>query len=64
MAATRIAVSLLREKLEGAVTVVVIDVREPNELQNGVIAGSIHIPLAQLGEKMDQLPKDAEIVLY
>ncbi len=64
MAAERIAVTALKEKLEEGVEIVVVDVRELSELQNGVIAGSVHIPMAQLEKNMAQLPKDVEIVLY
>ncbi len=64
MAANRIAVTELKEKLEAGVKIVVVDVRESSELQSGVIAGSIHIPMAQLEKNITQLPKDAEIVLY
>jgi len=34
---------------------VVLDVREDNEYQEGHILESVHIPLAKLGERMDEL---------
>jgi len=45
-------------------TTVLLDVREPMELHDGVIPGSVHIPLGELRARMDELPKDKEIVVY
>ncbi|MGN7398508.1 CoA-disulfide reductase [Cytobacillus praedii] len=38
-----------------------IDVREPEERENGFIAGSMNITLNELREKLDTLPKDQTI---
>ena len=38
-----------------------IDVREPKERENGIIAGSINITLNELREKIDTVPKDQTI---
>ncbi|WP_428775769.1 FAD-dependent oxidoreductase [Vibrio sp.] len=44
---------------------VLLDVRNPGELQNvGYIDGAINIPVDQLRQRMDELPKDKEIVIY
>lgn len=45
-------------------TTVLLDVREPMELRDGVIPGSVHISLGELRARMDELPKDKEIVVY
>ena len=42
----------------------VIDVRPPSEYAAGHIAGAINIPLDSLAERLDQLPRDQEIVAY
>jgi rhodanese-related sulfurtransferase len=39
-----------------------LDVREPEEWQAGHIAGSQHIPLGQLRERLGEIPKDRKIV--
>ena len=42
---------------------VVLDVREPNELEEtGTVAGAIHIPLGQLESRLGELPKDKVIL--
>ncbi len=44
---------------------VLLDVRNPGELENvGMIAGAINIPVDQLRQRMSELPKDKEIVIY
>ncbi|MDZ5471263.1 CoA-disulfide reductase [Bacillus sp. 31A1R] len=40
-----------------------IDVREPKERDNGFIPGSINIPLDELRNRLDELPKDQPIYL-
>ena len=39
-----------------------LDVREPDEWQAGRIAGSQHIPLGQLRDRLAELPKDKTIL--
>lgn len=44
---------------------VLLDVRNPGELENvGFIKDAINIPVDQLRQRMDELPKDKEIVIY
>ncbi|MEJ2762990.1 FAD-dependent oxidoreductase [Photobacterium sp. MCCC 1A19761] len=44
---------------------VLLDVRNPGELQTtGCLGGAINIPVDQLRQRMDELPKDKEIVVY
>ncbi|MGT3786767.1 FAD-dependent oxidoreductase [Vibrio cholerae] len=44
---------------------VLLDVRNPMELQNmGYLPGAINIPVDQLRQRMNELPKDKEIVIY
>jgi phage shock protein E len=40
----------------------VLDVREPSEYAAGHIAGSTLIPLNQLASRMNELPRDREII--
>ena len=40
-----------------------IDVREPHERENGFIKGSINIPLGEIRERLEELPKDQPIYL-
>lgn len=41
-----------------------LDVREPAEFEAGAIPGATLIPLGQLRRRLDELPKDREIVAY
>ena len=52
----------LSEKLKSATPPLVVDVREPEEYQEGHIAESKLIPLGELHLHMNELPKDKEIV--
>ncbi len=59
----RVTVRELADMLaEGAVTL--IDVRNPGEREEGAIDGSLHIPLPQLGERVDEIPRDKPIVVH
>jgi len=41
---------------------VLLDVRQPEEFAQGYIEGAINIPLRQLGQNLDQIPRDRPIV--
>lgn len=44
---------------------ILLDVRNPGELDAvGCLAGAINIPVDQLRHRMDELPKDKEIIIY
>ena len=43
---------------------VFLDVRTQKERDAGTISGSVHIPLSELRERMSELPKDKEIVVF
>ncbi len=44
--------------------IVLIDVRPPEEYEKGHIRGAVSIPLSQLQEKLNEIPKDREVVAY
>lgn len=41
---------------------VALDVREPSEWECGRIAGALHIPMAELARRRDELPSDVPII--
>jgi hydroxyacylglutathione hydrolase len=43
---------------------ILIDIRNPGELESGTIPGAIHIPLAQLRARLDLVPTDRPIVVH
>jgi rhodanese-related sulfurtransferase len=53
---------LLRRARKGLA--MVVDVRPAEEYQAGHIAGAISIPLAELQDRLAELPRDQEIVAY
>jgi sulfur-carrier protein adenylyltransferase/sulfurtransferase len=52
----------LKKKLDAGETPFILDVREPNEYQINRIPGSTLIPLGELPQRYQELPKDREIV--
>ncbi len=40
-----------------------LDVREPEELADGVIPGSVNIPMGEVERRLREIPKDREIVV-
>jgi hydroxyacylglutathione hydrolase len=41
-----------------------LDIRNPGELENGTIPGTTNLPLAQLRRRLDELDKDAPVLLH
>jgi hydroxyacylglutathione hydrolase len=52
------------ELLSSAEPPLAVDVRGPRERDQKHIAGSLHIPLNHLAEKVDQLPRDRPLLMY
>ena len=44
--------------------VVVLDVRPADEYAAGHLKGAVSIPLAELADRLDEIPADAEVVAY
>jgi rhodanese-related sulfurtransferase len=65
MAAERIQIPELKKKLDGSRKPIVIDVRETSEIkESGAIPGAIHIPIGQIEKRIDEIPKNTEVVCY
>jgi rhodanese-related sulfurtransferase len=45
-------------------TTLLLDVRRPDERARGFIPGSTHIPLDELRERLSELPREREIIVY
>ena len=54
----------LIEKMETGKDFILLDVRTPQEHAAQAITGSYLLPLQELGHRMDELPKNKEIVVY
>jgi rhodanese-related sulfurtransferase len=60
----RVTAGALAEQLESAAPPLVLDVRTGGEWREKHIEGSLNIPLSQLGERLDELPRDRPIVVH
>ncbi|MCB0271619.1 MAG: rhodanese-like domain-containing protein [Bdellovibrionales bacterium] len=57
-------VSELQKRVQESTKPFLLDVREPHELDICKLAFDEHIPLGDLPDDYEKLPKDAEIVVY
>lgn len=62
--ASRLTVAGLLDVLAEAHPPVVLDVRNAGERENGAIPGSLHIPLAELARRTDEVPTDRPVVVH
>lgn len=53
---------LLTRTKEGLVTV--LDVRPADEYETGHLPGAVNIPLTELEKRLDELPKELEVIAY
>mgnify|MGYP001590441664 FL=1 len=63
MAIPTITVEQLKEKMAKG-GVVVVDVREPHELDICRLNGTLHIPMGQISERLEDLDPAAEILVH
>jgi rhodanese-related sulfurtransferase len=61
-APAEIAPDALKEKLDRGEKLLVIDVREPDEVAAGSIPQAINVPMSVLGQRMSDIPKDVHLV--
>jgi adenylyltransferase/sulfurtransferase len=61
---TEIDVKELKRKIDAKENFFLLDVREPNEFQIGRIPGSTLIPLGDVAQRYQEIPKDREVVVH
>ncbi len=54
----------LREWVEVGPDAFLVDVREPDEFAAEHVPGALNVPLSVLRERLDELPRDREVLLY
>ncbi|MDK2782200.1 MAG: hypothetical protein PWR13_1228, partial [Archaeoglobi archaeon] len=54
----------LAERLRRGESPLLLDVRSEKEVKKGMIKGALNIPLDELEERIDELPRDREIICY
>ncbi|MFE9695223.1 rhodanese-like domain-containing protein, partial [Micromonospora sp. NPDC005806] len=62
--ASRVTATELRAALDTATPPVVLDVRNAGEREQGAVDGSLHIPLAELTRRLDEVPTDRPVVVH
>ncbi len=61
----QLSVREVSEKLwAGDGHVVLLDVREPYERELASIRPSLHIPMGEVPERLEEIPKDREVIVY
>ncbi|MEP6708150.1 MAG: rhodanese-like domain-containing protein [Pyrinomonadaceae bacterium] len=63
-AISEITATELKEKIDSGADVQIVDVREPNEVAIASIPNSIHIPLAQIINRMSEIDPDRDTVVH
>lgn len=58
----QVPVTRVRELVESGATI--IDVREPHEFERSHLINAVNIPLSQLRQRMDEIPKDQPVYLH
>jgi adenylyltransferase/sulfurtransferase len=59
-----IKVGDLKARLDAGSDVVVLDVRDPHEWDISAIDGSLRIPKGQVVARMDEIPRDKEVIVH
>ncbi|MFV0462718.1 MAG: MBL fold metallo-hydrolase [Nostocoides sp.] len=61
--ASRLTATQADEALDGG-RVQLVDIRNAGEVADGMIPGAVHIPLAELGRRSDELERNVPVLLY
>ena len=61
---TETDVKELKRKIDAKEDFFLLDVREPNEYQIGKIPGSTLIPLGEVPQRVEEIPRDKEIIVH
>ena len=56
--------SEIKERLDRGENLAIVDVREDEEVAAGIIQGAIHIPLAQLPDRLTKSPKSKSLFSF
>jgi hypothetical protein len=60
----RISPETLKSRIEGGESILVVDARSAGEFASRHIPGSISVPLGEVASRLDEFPRDQEIVFY
>ena len=60
----RISAEELKERLDKGEAILIVDVRTNASFENRHIAGAISVPTGEVEERLDEFPRDQDIVFY
>jgi rhodanese-related sulfurtransferase len=60
---TEISVAELKRRRDAGEPLLLLDVREPDELATASVAGATAIPMGQIPARLDELPRDVPIAV-
>ena len=55
--------SELRSELDNGADLFLVDVREADELEISALPDIVHIPLGEIGDRFEEIPKDKDVVV-
>lgn len=58
-----ISVQEVEEKIKSGEPIALIDIREPNELENGMIAEAVSMPMGEINERMGEIDPHKEVIV-
>ena len=61
---TKISPADYQAKFGAGADHLLVDVRTPEEFNSGHIAGAVNIPVDQLAQRLNEVPKDKPVVVY
>ena len=60
----RISREDLKDRLDNGEAILVVDARTSYEFETGHIAGAISVPSLEVESRLDEFPRDQDIVFY
>jgi rhodanese-related sulfurtransferase len=60
----RISPEELKNRLDNGEDILVVDVRSTSSFEYGHIAGAISVPNYEVESRLDEFPRDQDLVLY
>ena len=59
-----LSVHALKQEIDAGRNLFLLDVREPRECALGMLPGAVSIPLGELPNRSNEIPRDRDIVCY
>jgi rhodanese-related sulfurtransferase len=60
----RISAEELKERLDNGEAILIVDARSTSDFEYGHIAGAISVPNYEVESRLDEFPRDQDIVFY